>query len=45
MKYKIYRMVIRQFTIEFDFYDEINKINFELRFSDRANSMKGYKSL
>lgn len=29
MKYKIYRMVIRQFTIEFDLYDEINKVNFE----------------
>lgn len=45
MKYKIYRMVVRQFTIEFDLYDEINKVNFELKFSDRANSMTGYKSL
>lgn len=45
MKYKIYRMVIRQFAIQLEFYDEINKVNLELRFSDRTNSMKSYKSL
>ena len=45
MKYKIYRMRITQCSIHFDLYDEINRINFELYFSDSSNGMKAYKSI